>query len=602
MDIYLIKDMFRIDGKTGGVVEGGFSTDFVKYSERLELNSAKNQFVSFQIVVDPGDKNVDEISFEFDGLSGGGEIPKENFEVYIEWFHRQGERLIPDLLVPFVNPKFAAKIPLDADYLCDQRAGVLWADLFIPKDARPGFYEGALSVNADGFNKTFMVAVTVYDAEVREGSTITADFNNYADSFSPYFDSLKNNPNRYADGSYAAIEREFHKLAREHRGLFHNLPYRHSSATPACYRPELTGEGKYMKVKSWELFDSHFGPLLDGSAFAGSRVSEKPVEFMYLPFNLNWPASFEKWGRKGYKTEYRRIIWEYIRHFEEKGWDRTYFEIFLNHKKDYRFFPYTVDEIWYEHDQDVVREFYDVIKDTYEHSFVKFCCRIDSSNYFHEHYKNDFSDIHKLWIAGYDMFNWLPECVDYMKNKGCILWVYGGVLHPLEETLLSVGMFAINCVMTGADGFCAWNTTDFKGDFLRMPNNRGATLLYYPGSYFGVEKPLPSLRLKFLRNTMQTAELALAFNGTKQKKEVDAIINRHFGQAGNECWWNEKPEFIGTPPRYWDFDKGGGFDKFSLEPKHIGRSPVLIERINDDILGLYGAEGKSNEVADFKYQ
>jgi hypothetical protein len=143
------------------------------------------------------------------------------------------------------------------------------------------------------------------------------------------------------------VEREFFRLSREHRALFQNLNYLHSGKPVDIFAPELEGSGAAIRVKSWEAFDRHFGPYLDGTAFQGSRRGAFPIEFMFTPFNLGWPAAYEKFGQKGFKTEYRRILWEYARHFEEKGWTKTVNEIMFNHKKDYRFFPSTQDEIWY---------------------------------------------------------------------------------------------------------------------------------------------------------------------------------------------------------------------------------------------------------------
>ena len=33
------------------------------------------------------------------------------------------------------------------------------------------------------------------------------------------------------------------------------------------------------------------------------------------------------WGKKGYTMEYRRILWEFLRHCEEKGWTDVYNKI-----------------------------------------------------------------------------------------------------------------------------------------------------------------------------------------------------------------------------------------------------------------------------------
>ena len=590
MSIYLMNDLFRVDGATGACIETGEACEQLT---ALSCTAARNQYVSFQIVFAPESGTLGAVSVAFEPLKGAQAVlGQDKFEAFVAWFHHVEGALVPDMLLPF--PQIPLTIPQDADYLADQRVGALWVDLFIDKDVPPGSYAGAVTATADGQTVRFPLTLTVKSAVIPEGGRITADLNNYADSISPHFGSLKNNPARYRDGSYVGIETEFFKMAREHRSLFHNLPYRHSSAIPEGYVPELEGEGKHKRVKSWALFDEHFGPLLDGTAFAGSRVSERPLEFMYLAFNLGWPASYENWGKKGYKTEYRRILQEFTRHFEEKGWDKTYLEILLNNKKDYRFYPYTIDEIWYEHDQDVVDTYFDLIRDIYEHSSARFIFRMDSSNHYGNHFDHRFSDYCKMWVAGWAMFNWFPESVPVMKNKGNILWIYGGVLGSMKENLLSMFVWPMQCLMTGTDGFCVWNTTGFGEDPRRTPAGLGSMALFYPGTPFGIEAPLPCIRLKALRNAMQTADLAKLADGTPLMAQVKQIVNRHFGLTGDKDWWRDKPPFVDTPPRTWNFD--GGLDTYCVPPMHIGRDPRVAAAIGQDIIALFS--GEAQEQAD----
>ena len=602
MSIFLIKDYFRIDGMTGGCLESEFDFDFVRHEDAITLESARNQYISFQIVFVPESGRLENVLINCAGLKGDGVLEAENFSLFIEWFHRLEGRLIPDLLVPWGSKGLQFNIPLDTEYLPDQKAGAVWVDLFIPGDAVPGEYSGLIAVNADGLQKEFGISLFVHDAVVPAKSKITADLNNYADSISPAFPSLAGNASRYDDGSFFAMERQFHKLARDHRSLFHNLGYSHSGKVTPGFAPELEGEGKNIRVKSWERFDSHFGPLLDGSAFDSCKTGVHPLEFLYLPFNLGWPASYEKWGQKGYKTEYRRIIAEFVRHFEEKGWINTVVEILLNHKKDYRFFPYTADEIWYEHDEESVDLYYDVIKDTYSDTEVKIVFRMDSSNYWGTHSIGRFADMCGMWVAGVSMFNWFPESMAHMKAKGNIVWIYGPVLRGIGESLLSLFTWPIHCVMTGATGFTLWNTTGFGKDYLAMPLDEGTQAVMYPGCRFGHEGPLPSIRMKALRNYLQAADLAMTSVGTPRKRQVDELINKCFGVKDNSGWWREKPDFINTPPRYWDFEKA--VDEASLAPMHLGRSPAIIEKICVELYELMSKRKKerANGQAAFKYQ
>lgn len=590
MELFLANDLFRVDGATGAFLEREFADDSQRLSA-LRYTVGRNQYASFQIVFAPKSGRLNTATVDFPSLQGQAHsVPAACFEAYVEWFHRVEDALVPDMLLPF--PQTPLTIPQDTAYLADQRVGALWVDLFIAKDTPAGLYRGDLAVSADGQKALFPLEVEVKAAVIPEGGRLIADLNNYADSLSPHFDSLRGNPDRYRDGSYAAVETAFHRMAREHRALFHNLPYRHSSATPECYLPALAGEGKTIRVASWDLFDRHFGPLLDGTAFQGSRVSERPVDFLYLPFNLGWPANYEKWGQKGYKTEYRRILHEFTRHFEEKSWDKTYLEILLNNKKDYRFYPYTIDEIWYEHDEAVVDTYFDIIRDIFEHSSARFLFRMDSSNHYGNHFDHRFSDYCKMWVAGWAMFNWFPESVAVMKNKGNILWIYGSVLRSMKESLLSLFVWPMQCLMTGATGFCVWNTTGFGSDPRKAPAALGSTALFYPGSPFGLEAPLPSIRLKALRNAMQTADLAMLAEGTPLKARVEAIVNRHFGLPGNDAWWREKPPFVNDSPRTWDF--GEAMDAYCVPPLHRGRDPRIAHAIARDVLSLFSGEEDEN--------
>ena len=380
------------------------------------------------------------------------------------------------------------------------------------------------------------------------------------------------------------------KVAREHRCCFQHLNYLHSGAPVESFAPVLEGSGKNIRVKSWELFDQHFGAFLDGSAFEGSRRGAMPMEFMFLPFNMGWPADYSKYGKPGFKTEYRRILWEFMRHFEEKGWTKTVFELMLNHKKEYRFFPSSQDEIWYEHDEEVAEYMYDVIKDTIEHSAARFVFRADSSNHYGNHFRNHFADMFNMYVASTTLLSWYPESVQVMRNKKNILWIYGwygegmSINLPLHASLTH----PMICFMTGATGFCSfWNSVGFGDDYLRRPFVNGGQAIFYPGTKFGLSHVLPSIRLKALRNHMQLTDLMAETDGLdaesfpQLKNELCGIVNKHFGYESMDSWWQSPPDFADTPPRYWDWSKVHGLNHYE------GRSPAIIEALRQDVYRLF---------------
>ena len=81
-----------------------------------------------------------------------------------------------------------------------------------------------------------------------------------------------------------------------------------------------------MHVKDWSEFDERYGPLYDGSAFQEGR----PVEHQYLPFNPQWPSAFSLYyeNRQRYEEEWHRVALDFEKHFREKKWSQTVFQIY----------------------------------------------------------------------------------------------------------------------------------------------------------------------------------------------------------------------------------------------------------------------------------
>lgn len=596
MNIYLIEDSYRVDGVTGRFVEADLDAALPVHDTGIELVGARNGFVSFQVVLDArAEGRIGHAEVSVSPLRGEvGTLPPDA-EVFAEWFHTVKGACIPDLLLPVGSVCNGLRVPQSGRHAPNQRVGAFWVDLFVAKDAVPGRYEGEVTVRADGVEKTLKLGVEVLRAAIPTESLMIADLNSYADAISPAFPKLRSNPHRYHDGSYLAVERQFYRMAREHRCVFEHLNAPHSGMPPDTFAPELEGAGKRIRVKSWDAYDEHYGPYLDGSAFRGSRRGEYPIEFLFTPFNLGWPANYEKWGTKGYATEYRRILFEYQKHFEEKGWTKTYLETQLNNKKNYRFFPTTQDEIWYWDDEDVLRQFFEIQGDIPKLTHAKMVFRCDESNNLHRHYDNDLGEHIDLWVANQTMYAWCPECVNAIHNRGQMLWHYGwyGEGFTLDTPLLAHFVQPMVSYMTGSTGFCSfWNCLGFGRDPLDCPFVEGGQAIFYPGTGIpGAPDVLPSLRLKALRNHMQLADLMMTVDGTELeanpawKTEVQKRINAAFGYADSKSWWVPKPDFVDKyPPRDWDYVAPNYGDYTPIH--HPGHSPMLIPKLREEILRL----------------
>ena len=80
-------------------------------------------------------------------------------------------------------------------------------------------------------------------------------------------------------------ERDYYRLAHEHRTFLNKVPYHHSGdVDPGC-APAWDG-----KRLDWAAWDKRFGPYFDGSAFADLPRKGVPLEGFYLPLFENWPT------------------------------------------------------------------------------------------------------------------------------------------------------------------------------------------------------------------------------------------------------------------------------------------------------------------------
>lgn len=598
MQIYLIGDEYRVDGVTGRFIEEAYDAALPVYRDAIPLRAARNQYVSFQVILDAREEGkIDRAEVAYTKLSGEAGELADDYEVFIEWFHTVEGKRIPDMLIPYGRTQMGLRVPQSEKYVPDQKVGAFWVDLFVAKDAAPGKYEGKFTVTADGQAKEFTIQLRVYAATVPTESLMFADLNNYADSISPVYPQLKDNPDRYRDGSYLKIERQFYRMAREHRCLFENLNAPHSGNPPETFAPELTGSGKNIRVKSWEAYDAHYGPYLDGSAYKGSRRGEMPIEFLFTPFNLGWPASWEKWGKKGYTTEYQRILWQYMLHCEEKGWTDTKLVTMLNNKKEYRFYPTTQDEIWYLHDEEITREYFKVLGDTMKQSAAQMIFRADESNNYHSHFANDIGEKTDLWVANMTMFSWFREGVKHIKNRKSTLWHYGwyGEGFTLDLPLTALFSMPMLGFMTGTTGFCFfWNAVGFGMDPLDAPFVNGGQAMFYPGTDIpGAEDVLPCIRLKAMRNFMQLADLMMVSDGTQieawppVRAELEGIVNRHFRYESTDAWWRETPEFTTEEARYWHLYSKDYSDLTNVHYEHV--SPRVFGAIAKDVLRTMSA-------------
>jgi hypothetical protein len=196
-------------------------------------------------------------------------------------------------------------------------------------------------------------------------------------------------------------------------------------------------------------------PLLDGSAFASTRRGPRPIPYVYLPVNPEWPASFLWWGEPGYEREFVNVLSQMEDHFRQKGWTHTNFELFFNHKKRYKAFQWDGDETRFLKDMPLYAEYHRLLKLAIPPaSPVQFRFRTDASWQMERQFQ-DLAGIIDFWVCGGGMFGWYAENVPILKQRGDIVWTYGGT-PAIDKPASHITTDLLRVWILGVDGFVRW--------------------------------------------------------------------------------------------------------------------------------------------------
>ena len=508
------------------------------------LAGARAAYISLQVVAalrSPG-----EYSLEVTTPTG------LQVDVFREWYHTLAnqEGPIPDALIALRMP-YRSRLPEPANRIEGQKAQAFWIDVWVPPDAREGDYSLEFRLNASEGAATASIALRVLAASVPDEDAVTIDHNSYGSSWlGDLYPQLRQRTGSdfYRSDAFFNLIHAHHRLFYEHRGVFHQLGYGHAGKVGPEFAPALEGSGRLKHITSWDLFDRHYGPLFDGSAFSRTRRGAKPIPFAYLPINPEWPASYLWWGEPGYEAEFVNVVSEMERHFREKKWTNTRLELFFNHKKRYMGFPWDGDEVRFSEDDRYFKEYGRLLKKAVPPgSPVKFIFRADTS-WDVERQSSDLAGIVKMWVCGDGIMSWYPDVARTMKQRGDIVWFYSGP-PTVAAVSAKITEFPLQAWLWGIDGYVHWLTVSPGADPW-FHFDGGGTTLVYSGERFGVAEPIPSIRLKIQRNALQ--DLAL-LNAIKDRPpaELREEAARRFNGSRPQDWWNPRPAFASRPPYEW---------------------------------------------------
>lgn len=571
---YLLDAWLRV-APSGQLIETGRLKSAVRAGATIELSSAANEYVSFQVVL-PADWFGPKLRLSLSGFEPASAVTSRELDWFVEWPAVKDARWYPDALVPARQIEPAEKLGLLAR-VPSPRVVVLWVDLFVPPQAKPGRHAGTLRVQSEARHAVNLgIDLNVWPFAIDDVCHITADMNSYSAGFVrnwPAFDS----DNYLAHAGGRRVLHAYFRAAHEHRSMLHTLNYMHSGFMAPGLAPELVGQGEQIRVKSWTLFDQCFGPAYDGSAFRNTRRGEIPVPYSYTPFNFHWPASFIWYGQPGYKVMWQRIGEQFIDHARQQGWTKTKFEIFFNHKKRYRYFPFDGDETRFAHDEQVFRDFHEMIVGQWRRrKDVQIIFRTDSSWMCGIHSQSDVADLFDLWVVASGIGGCFREGMTNLVRKGHNVWYYGSA-PGFTRDLIEMARWPLVPWMRGGNGFTPWQTTSAgKAPLSDGPAGEGATGLFYPGAELGIDGPIVNLRTKAMRSAMQTMEYLwlLASRDGGDRSRSQELVNRVMGVDWS-AWWRQPDAFMSKPPNEWtnaDFSTAPRIDHWAhSDPRDFER-------------------------------
>jgi len=540
-----LQECFRPD-PFGGIVES--DRQGAGWLKQVNLKAARGSYASFHLVINKKASADYKLSVRFPLA----------VDVYREWFHfnTPDKKYYPDALIPVSLP-YQFQIPDPDNKIPGQTAQAFWIDLWIPADSQTKTYQGEAIVSTSSGSETLPIALSVIPAVVPQDDAVTLDNNSYGTSWlvnqypktlAAFRDSSEESP--AGEDRLIGLIHAYHRIFYENRGTFHQLGYGHAGKVGPEFAPELTGTGRQMHIASWDLFDRHYGPLLDGSAFRDTRRGAKPIPFMYLPVNPEWPASFLWWGEPGYDAEFVNVLSEMERHFREKHWTHTKFEVFFNHKKRYKGFPWDGDEVRFERDNNYFRVYHRMLEQAIPlHSPVHFVMRADTSWTAAQQFR-ELEGVIGFWVVGEGELIWHPDAIPRLKQHGDIIWTYGGT-PAVQKVSTEITLNPLRSWINGVDGFVRWQTVE-PGSDPWFHLNGGDLTLVYPGERFNIAGPIPSIRLKLQRNCLQDLALLNALSTGDSRKTYAEEVARRFNHTQITDWSNANAKLPAKPIIDWN--------------------------------------------------
>ena len=465
----------------------------------IRLSGAVNETIAFEFVLSATSGSATGVEVSVADLVGdNAAIPKDAFhfyrhwpvtiEQYPNWYLRsvglRERREMPDALVPIEARSFGQPFSIAGGTSLP-----LWAEIRIPQSTMPGTYRSKITVrDASGSTTATPVEVLVRDIFLApdEGIPILARV-----QLAPIIAALTD-----LDPDNVKVAIANPEGARIIRRAFTTLHENGLSPYTDEVYPRFQQGTEGAVELDWSQYDAFCGPLIDGTFYEDKR----PAEAWPIPADLKQPDPLQYNGIQS--AIYAAVLKEYLKaaraHFEAKSWlDRSFVQFHLPEP--------VVPEA---QDYALVRQLATITHLAGDRlPFVSSLIPQPMApfGWFGHHYEDLTGDV-DIWStpARYEHNTTLEQ----QRTLGKRTWLlpdrppYSGSI-AVEATPVQTRSLAWQAFLNGHDAIILPQTTAWPAEVFKEPIGRNGrpddSWLLYPGRLFGMDEPIPSVRLKLLQ-------------------------------------------------------------------------------------------------------
>ncbi len=593
---WAVSELIKVNPVTGNRLEDGYggtgAEDYKKANlvwdaatNTVSLAGCRNEMVGAQLLIERLATSLTNVSVTVGDLigPGGAVIPSAtHVELFQLHYVTSGSTYFPDPAVPLAPPfPTTFSIP-DPNRNPIGRNQSVWMDVYVPKNAPAGEYVATIAIDADQLAApvTATLSLAVSPVRLPDESTWLIDLNGYGNKWD------------YGDDWRLTTLRWF-QTAHKHRMVPNCLPYGWSAAIWGDRAPELGGAGETLHVADWSAFDHQYGALFDGTAFSPSNPDSPyygpgmntPIPDFYTTFFESWPIHLldpdygfdapslagepgtygyggqywealidgdasqqaQFWGNApdvwrafppGYWQGVQNIVKEWFEHAQQKGWHRTAFQVYFNHKYYYIQWAncaalWILEECVHGDDYRAVNLFHNIFQGgaaLADAPDVNWHWRLDISTRFGQNYGqlDNLIDLQCMSTGG---LQWYWPHIKYRKysvTKPEQWWFYGGGPGPQDNGTGHAPNFLQQWARGLDGGTPYWDNYQFNW------NSASGLCLYYTGQDipgFGTyDGGIASIRMKMMRQASQICELLNILSGRKgwnRTKATEALLAKY---------------------------------------------------------------------------